>query len=216
VTSPARAVRVLVERHPGPAAMKFSYVSAFVAFGLVRHDDRVWSYIFVITVLLVTVGLIHGVAQFSRPITWALAVSGALHMAGGIMPSWQRGAPILYDTWLVDGLLKYDQLVHFVGTAVLTVAAWELLAHFLDFGRATAAGHAALAAMMGVACGAINEVYEFLSAQRFSGLHIGGFDNMGWDLVFNLAGAATTAVFLGISQVRPATTASEGSKRGQQ
>lgn len=137
MTRPGTAVHDLVERHPGPAALKFTYVSGFVAFALIRHDARIWSYVFVITVLLVTVAFVHRAARFSRPVAWALAVSGALHMAGGLLPSPQRGVPILYETWLVDGLLKYDQLVHFLGTAVITVACWELLARYLDHTRAT-------------------------------------------------------------------------------
>lgn len=208
MSRPGRAVGRLVARHPGPAAFKGVYVTAFIGFGLFRGDDRVWSYIFVITVLLVTVAMIHGVARFSRPVVWAMATCGALHMAGGILPSPQPDTAILYETWLVDGLLKYDQVVHFLGTAVITVACWELLGRYLDHTKATAAGQAALAAIMGVGFGAVNEVYEFVSAQRFTGLHIGGFENMGWDLVFNLAGAATVAVFLGLASP-PASRAAD-------
>ncbi|MBI2168888.1 MAG: hypothetical protein HYU28_05225 [Actinobacteria bacterium] len=203
---PGRAVRDVIQRHPGPLAAKFTYVAAFVSFGLIRGDDRVWSYVFVITVLLVTVSFIHRVARFSRPVAWALAASGAVHMAGGILPSPERGAAILYETWLIDGLLKYDQLAHLFGTAVITVACWELLAHYLDHAKATPAGHAALAAVMGIGFGAVNEVYEFLSSTRFSGLFIGGFQNMGWDLVFNLFGAAAAGLFLGLSLARPRVT----------
>lgn len=206
MTRPGAAVTALVSRHPGPAAFKAVYVTAFIGFGMLRGDGRVWSYIFVVTVLLVTVAMIHGIARFSRPVVWALSICGALHMAGGILPSPQPDAAILYETWLVDGLVKYDQLVHFLGTAAITVACWELLGRYLDHGKATAAGQAALAAILGVGFGAVNEVYEFLSAQRFSNLHIGGFDNMGWDLVFNLAGAATVAGFLGLVAVAPGSS----------
>ncbi|HSH60778.1 MAG TPA: hypothetical protein VK988_14310 [Acidimicrobiales bacterium] len=47
---------------------------------------------------------------------------------------------------------------------------------------------------MGV--GAINEVVEFLSTLVLTQTHVGGFENTGWDLVFDLLGATVAAVWL--------------------
>ena len=109
---------------------------------------------------------------------------------------------MLYDAWLVRDVLRFDQAVHVIGSAAGTVAAWQLLGTWLDLDRAPARTQACLAGLAGLGKGAINEALEFLAAIRFPGTYVGGFENTGWDLVFDVAGVAAAAVFLVLARTR--------------
>jgi uncharacterized membrane protein YjdF len=171
----------------------------FTAFAAARGDRRVIAYLVVVGVLAVAVRSIHRRFGLSTSTVWALAAAGVLHMAGGLLPSPDPHAPVLYETWLVTGLFKYDQITHFTVTAVVTMACFQVLARLFDANNGPGV-RAAVAAVMGVGLGAGNEVFEFLAALRYEDAFVGGLDNVGWDLVFNLAGATSAAMWLGLRQ----------------
>jgi putative membrane protein len=184
------------------ATFTTGYVLVFAAFAAARGDRRVIAYIAVIGVLAAVVQRVHRRAPLPGATCWALSVCGLLHMAGGLLPSPDSGAPIFYETWLIEPVLKYDQFTHFTVTAVVTIACWSLIGGWLDPAAAGLLPRAFLAGAVAVACGAVNEVFEFLSALRFPDAFIGGIDNVGWDLVFNLFGAVSAAVWLVLASPR--------------
>ena len=141
----------------------------------------------------------HRLAGFSPALCGALAVCGLLHVAGGLLPSPDPAAPVLYETWLVPQVLKYDQVVHFSTTAVLTVALWAVVGVWIDHGRCGPAARALLAGLAALGFGAVNEGFEFLSALAFADNFVGGFVNAGWDIVFNTFGALTAGAWLACS-----------------
>jgi uncharacterized membrane protein YjdF len=189
-----------------PSTFIATYVLLLSAFAAARGDRRVIAYVVVIGILAAVVRTVHRRAPLPEGTRWALAVCGLLHLCGGLLPSPTDGAPIFYETWLVPGVLKYDQLTHFVVSAVVTLACWQLLTRWFDPDRAGPVVHAFVAATMGVAFGAGNEVFEFLSALRFPDAYVGGLDNAGWDLVFNLFGAASAALWLALAATPRAVT----------
>jgi hypothetical protein len=155
---------------------------AIVAFAAARGDRRVVAYILVVGSGAAIAAAVHRRRPdvLTPDLTAALAACATLHLAGGLLP----GHPVFYETWLIEHVLKFDQLVHFTVTATLTVAARRLT------GSTTKAVAIALAAGIG------NEVFEALSSLRFADAYVGGFTNAGWDLVFNAFGAASAAVAL--------------------
>ena len=152
---------------------------AIAAFAAARGDRRVVAYLLVVGTGAAVVGAIHR----RRPdvltpnLTAALAACAALHVAGGLLP----GHPVFYETWLIEHVLKFDQLVHFTVTATLTVYAKRLT------------GSTPKAVAIALALGVGNELFEAASSLRFADAYVGGFTNAGWDLVFNAFGAATVA-----------------------
>jgi len=92
--------------------------------------------------------------------------------------------------------VKFDQVVHFTATATLTCVAWHVLAAWLDPNRCPPLVHVVLAVLVANGFGAGNEVFEFLSALRFADAYVGGFENAGWDLVFNAFGSLTVGAVL--------------------
>jgi hypothetical protein len=91
-------------------------------------------------------------------------------------------------------VLKFDQVAHAAISAVVTVALFQVLRHCVDPRRAGPAARAMLALVACWGFGAANELFEFLSSLRFAHAYVGGFDNAGWDLVFNTFGSLLVAI----------------------
>jgi uncharacterized membrane protein YjdF len=182
-----------------PGAFVAAYVLAFTAFSAGRGDRRVVAYLVVLGGLAAVFRRLHRRFQFPTGIVWALSLCGLLHLWGGLIPASNGDAPIFYETWIIEPLVKYDQLTHFTATAVLTAAAWHVLGRLVDPRRCSPATRAVLATTMAVGLGAVNEVFEFLAALRLADVFVGGLTNVGWDLVFNLFGAASAAVWLALA-----------------
>lgn len=186
-----------VRRARRPSALTVAIVGplvSFTAFSVVRSERRIVAYLVVWTVCAAGVTAVHRRWPLSRALIWALVASGWLHLAGGLLPSPDAGAPIFYETWLVDGLVKVDQLFHAAICAAVTVAAFQVIRRLVDPRQATAGVCAAIAAIVCWGLGAANELFEFLSALRFEDSYAGGLDNAGWDLAYNTAGSTAAAI----------------------
>lgn len=199
-------------------------VACFVlAYLLAATVAAVWlgnaEFVFYIAVMLVLIAVIlvvHAHVALSTGLLWALAVWGALHMAGGLVPvpaDWPTdgGFHVLYSWWIIpgaegeaDGWLKYDQVTHAYGFGVATWLCWQALcgalgpdAEMASEGSRRAAlrptvGLLTLVVAAGMGLGALNEVIEF-TATRFTDTNVGGYENTGWDLVYNALGAVGAA-----------------------
>jgi uncharacterized membrane protein YjdF len=163
-------------------------VAAVVAYGLADRNRRVVAYLTVWSLLALLVRAGHRRWPLPRATIALLTVAGAVHLCGGLLPSPDKGAPILYETWLVPGVLKFDQVAHCFISAVVTVAVFQALGHVVDPRRAGAGVRAIVAMLVCWGFGASNELFEFLSALRFPDAYVGGYENTGWDLAFNALG----------------------------
>jgi hypothetical protein len=100
---------------------------------------------------------------------------------------------------------KYDQVVHAFGFGVATAAAWEAIRALGRGAIQPGLGLCALLMCVGSGLGALNEVIEFVATRIMPDTNVGGYDNTGWDLVSNLAGAGTVAVWAGFTKPRIAS-----------
>lgn len=169
-------------------------VAAVAGFGIARGNRRVIAYLIVWSLLALLIRAGHRRWPLPRTTVVALAVAGAVHLAGGLLPSPEQGAPIFYETWLIPGVLKFDQAAHAFISAVVTVAVFQALRHVVDDERAGPGLRAVLAMLVCWGFGAANELFEFLSALRFPDAYVGGLDNAGWDLAFNTVGGVLAAI----------------------
>jgi hypothetical protein len=165
-----------------PGAFTLAYATAFAAFSASRGDRRVIAYLLVLAAGTAIASRFHLPARDQ----WALSACGALHLAGGLLP----GHPVFYETWLVEHVVKYDQLVHFTVTATLTVAARHVT-------RSTPKAIA-----IALLCGVGNELFEAASSLRFTDAYIGGWSNATWDLIFNFFGACSAAAYMSDKAIR--------------
>lgn len=165
-------------------------------------------YLVVMGLLVAAVLAVHLRVGLSVGLLWGLSVWGALHMAGGLVPvpeSWPIDGEIrvLYSWWIVPqggggGWLKYDQAVHAYGFGIATWLCWQGLVGALDRpGEGgvprPSPGLMILVAVAGMGLGALNEVVEFI-ATRITVTNVGGYENTGWDLVYNALGASVAAL----------------------
>jgi hypothetical protein len=179
-----------------PARFAAGAAAAVAVFGIAAGERRVAAYLLVLGLCFVPIAL----ARFSRPMQWALACGGVLHLLGGVAP----GRPIFYETWLIGGVLKYDQAAHFAISAIVTVALWEAVGRHVDDAKV----RAGIVVLMAMGFGALNEAFEFLSALRFADAFVGDAANTGWDLVFNAFGAASAAAWLVLRSPAPSSRGS--------
>ena len=200
---PGRRIAELAADEPGLALVWGAVLSVLAVLAVVTADTRIWAYLTVCLVLTAVVATAHAAARFSRGLLTMLLVLGCLHLAGGLVPS---TSGVLYDYWLVDGVLRYDQAVHAFGSMAATWASWQLAGAYLDLSRTPARAQALIACLGGMGKGAINEVVEFL----WGGAHVGGYTNTGWDLVFDLAGCVAMAVYLTQSRAARRTSRPSG------
>jgi hypothetical protein len=182
------------------------YMAVWLVASFVLRSDEFIFYFAVMCVLIVAVGVVHWQVRLHVVALWGLSLWGLAHMAGGMMPvpsSWpvKGETHVLYNWWLVPGILKYDQLVHAYGFGLVTWICWQSLQGAFAKRGITARpsfGLLTLCVAGGMGFGAANEVVEFIATITLPGTNVGGYENTGWDLVANLVGCliAAIAVFI--------------------
>jgi hypothetical protein len=199
---------------PGPARGKWvsrseigaiiftaAYLLVSVAAAVIVKNQEFIFYLCVMGVLIAVVMFLHVQVGLTAGAIWGLSLWGAAHMAGGLLPipdDWPQAGEshVLYNLWLIPGRLKYDQVVHAYGFAVVTWVLWQCLARALNDRGAKAEptiGLLTLCAAGGMGFGALNETVEFMAVLTLPGTNVGGYVNTGWDLVANSVGCVVAA-----------------------
>lgn len=204
----------VVHRHRTVAVFTALYVIAFTAFGLATGSQLTVPYLLVVLPLSVVGAMLEARIGLGSSLLWTLSLWGLMHLAGGILLVGPDEQP-LYFAWVVDDLLRYDQVVHAYGTACATMVAARITVRWLKVPRITVAV-ATLLAFAGLGAGAIGEVVEFLYTRIRPETNVGDYANNGWDLVFDLIGAAAVAWWYWRASARGAIRRSHraGSDRG--
>jgi uncharacterized membrane protein YjdF len=170
-----------------------AYLLAAVVGAMLNSNGEFLYYIVIMLVLIAAVVAVHRRVNFSTGALWGLSLWGLAHMAGGLVPMEDVG--VLYNFWLVPGMLKYDQLIHGLGFALTTWICWQAIRASLTDPQPRA-GVLVLCAAAGAGFGALNEVVEFIATLTIPDTNVGGYVNTGWDLVANLIGATTAAILI--------------------
>ena len=144
-----------------------------------------WSVYLVVLVVGASV-VLHLQVRLSRLTVWGLVLFGVGHVAGGMVPV---GGGVLYEHWLVDGVVRYDNLQHAVGFGFVGRATWEALERRLAPAADDRPAVAWWLVVLGAnAFGAVNEVVEYVLTLTLASTSVGGYDNTARDLVANLVG----------------------------
>lgn len=157
-------------------------------------------YVFVVLIIGMLIKNIHEKVRFSTGILWCLSLWGLAHMLGGLLPipaSWphEGSHTVLYSFWIIPDLLKYDHIIHGYGFGVGTWACWQALSPIVT-GSKEYISEIVLAVLASNGLGAINEIIEFFATLTLPSTNVGGYENTGWDLVFNLLGSLVAAVII--------------------
>lgn len=183
------------------AGFTLAYMVIWLIASVVTGNGEFIMYFGVMCLLVPAVCAVHWKVRFHLFILWGLSLWGLAHMAGGVVPvpeSWpvEEDFHVLYSLWLIPGVLKYDQVVHAYGFALVTWVCWQCLRRAFT-GRGVeirpSFGLLTLCAAGGMGFGALNEVVEFVATLTLPGTNVGGYVNTGWDLVANLTGCLIAA-----------------------
>lgn len=181
------------------------YLGGAVLVSWQRGNSEFVFYIGVMIVLVATLIPLHRRVGLSAGVLWGLTIWGLLHMAGGLVQipdSWKdEGASnVLYNLRFFPGGLKYDQVIHFFGFGITTWLCWQTFSakvkNFEGGELQPTPGLMILCAAAGMGFGSLNEVIEFFATLLIPDTNVGGYENTSWDMVSNLAGAATAGIVI--------------------
>ncbi len=183
------ALTTLMRRNPGPALLLAACVAMFTVVGLVRGVWFLWIYL---PALAACIGIVAAIDHLRGPLPgsllWPLVVWAGMHLAGGLAPNPTGESEILYGMWLIDGVLRYDQLVHGFGIGAATVV-FAYAARQSD--RPLFWGF-----VLSQIVGLVNETVENVFAAFVEGSNVGDFANTMGDLVSHLIGAAVATLWM--------------------
>lgn len=160
-------------------------------------------YIVVVAAIMALVVFIHRRIVLSLATLWALLLWALLHMAGGMLPL-PKPTGVLYNLWLVPGVLKFDQLVHAFGFGVTAWTCWQVLRSHCPPPH-TSPTLLAASALSAMGLGALNEEIEFAATKLVERTNVGDYDNNAWDLVFNMLGALVAVLLIRWIHPKPPT-----------
>ena len=200
------SVGLLVRTHPWFSGFSAAYAVALFAVGFGRFPVRAVTYLVIVVLDFVVVAILNRRVGLPGWVLWSLSAWGLMHMVGGLVPFEPSTNGIVYGVWLVPRMLRFDQLTHMLGFAMATAACWYGL-EARSTAEARPAGKALMAGLMGMGLGALNEVVEFASIYAVPEQQVGGLENMGWDLIFNLMGCTLMGLWLTLTSSKPAQPA---------
>lgn len=189
-------------------AFSVTYLFGAIPLCLAAGNHEFQLYIIVTTILVAIVGSVHFRVGLTTPLLWGMSFWGLLHMAGGLLhipDSWPREGveTVLYNLWLVPRHLKFDQFVHAYGFGMTTWLCWQgfrkIVASKLKVSASQikpTLGMLAICVAAGMGFGAMNEIVEFAATLTVPNTNVGGYENTGWDLVFNFYGCLISALLI--------------------
>ncbi len=179
----------LVKRTPSVAAFTLAHVVVFSVVGAARHEGFLWLYLPALAASIAIVVFIdHRHGPIPTSLLWLLTIWAALHLAGGLLPNPTGRSSILYGFWFIDGILRWDQVVHGFGigaaTATLAFAARDS-DRPLMWGFVLAQG-----------VGLVNETVENVFAHFVANSNVGDAVNTMWDLAWHVIGATIAVLWM--------------------
>lgn len=180
-------------RHRGLVLVLAVVVTGFLTYGLAVGADLAVAYAVLVVGATWLILWVEPEGGFSRLVVVGLVVWAVGHLAGGNVPL--SGGRNLYGAGLPGGL-QFDNVVHFVGLTIAGVGWWEATRPWLKAEPTRRLGiwTAVWLASMGI--GTTNEVAEYVSTLVLPQTDVGGFDNMGRDLIANMLGGAMAGVII--------------------
>jgi len=140
--------------------------------------------------------------QLPLAVLWGLFLWLVLHLAGGMIsvpPSVVDTGMTnytLYNVRLAPWLPRYDQAVHAFGFFMSSLAGWRAIYVASKQTLRPTFGPLLAAGLIGMGCGGVNEVMEFIATRIMPHTNVGGFENTGWDLVSNMVGCILAMILI--------------------
>ncbi len=193
-----RSLTALAHRERTVAAFTVAFTGLFTVIGLARHEAFLWVYL---PALAASVAIVAWIDGRWGPIPsiqlWMLSVWAGLHLAGGLAANPTGQTDILYGMWLIEGVLRWDQMVHGFGIGAATLT---LITAARGSERPLLWGF-----VFGQSVGLVNETVENVFAAFVDNSNVGDAVNTAWDLGWNLIGGSAAVLWVaakGVSGLR--------------
>lgn len=171
------------------------YLIFFTIFSIIIKNYEFIFYSIILSLLVIFIALYYKKLHLHVGVISGLTIIGIMHVLGGnIFISGTR----LYDVWFIANIIRYDNIVHFVGIFVATLVAYSLLYPHLDKKlKHNKVLLSIILILIATGMGTLNEVVElfavvFLDAAK----GVGDYMNNAKDLLFNIAGAISASIYL--------------------
>lgn len=142
-------------------------------------------YLAVVVVGTAAVVVLHLRYRFTLATRIGLVVFALSHVAGGMLTV---GDGVLYQWWLLEPVVRYDNLQHAWGFGFAGRMVWEILETKLDPRSRTPVVAFWIVALGAGTLGALNEIVEWVLTLTIPGTDVGGYDNTVRDLLADLVG----------------------------
>ncbi|MBU0962287.1 MAG: DUF2238 domain-containing protein [Nanoarchaeota archaeon] len=171
------------------------FILSLLVLLIINKNFELVFYIVEIAVLTLIVIFYHKHLYLTRNILFGLFLFAALHILGVYI---YIGDVRLYDFWIISNILKYDNIVHFIGSFVAALIAYNLLFPYIDDKIKMKGIYLTLLLILIVSgVGAFNEILELVGVIFFNAAKdVGGYMNNAFDLVFNLLGVLAASIYL--------------------
>jgi hypothetical protein len=188
-------------------ALTLVYLATALISSFVFDNKEFLFYVAAAPFLMAAVSLAHRRVDFPIELLWALSFLGLFHILGGFVPLPEsvpaQGPQLLYNLWLIEGGLKFDQVVHAYGNGVATWLCWHLLRYSMShvlkcevYDIPAKPVFLVVCFLAGLGIGAFNEMGEFGTTRMVEKNNVGGYENTGWDLVANTVGGLIAVILI--------------------
>ena len=171
------------------------YTLTFTVTAFYQGNFEFVYYTVLMAALIYIVFVLDQKFQLGPFIVMNLSLLGFLHLAGG---NYTLHGVRLYDVYLIQGFLRYDNIIHTYGTFTATLALYNVMLPFTHERVTHNFGIFSLQlVLMSIGIGALNELVEFF-AVIFLGAseQVGGYANNALDLLFNTVGAIMACIVI--------------------
>ncbi len=172
----------------------------FTILFLARGNYEFIVYVFFLVGLMTLVLVTHKIFHYSIGVLWALTIWSFLHLIGGGL-EYTEGE-VFYKLMIIPligepySVLKYDQVVHFIGFWTSTIVAYYVIKPSLVDTATHVRSIIFVIVMTGLGLGAMNEILEFAVTVIVPETNVGGYENTALDLVANFFGTLGAGIYL--------------------
>jgi len=171
------------------------YLSFFTILSALDKNYEFLYYTFIMSFIVFVLILYYKKFNLSLNVMFGLTIVGVLHILGGnIFLDGVR----LYDMWFINGVFRYDNFVHMIGSFVAVFVVYSLL--YPNLGKNLKYNRILLSVIivfMVLGIGAFYEIIELVAVVFFNAAEkVGDYLNNALDLVFNLIGCIIACFYL--------------------
>ena len=171
------------------------YLIFFTIIAMMRKNYEFLYYGVIVLIIFSLLVIYRKKLYLSLTSLLGLSLAQLIHVLGGNL---YIGQVRLYDYWIIENVLRYDNVVHTFTTIILALAVYDILKIYLHEKMHYSKTILILLLVLIVSgIGAFNEIMElgaviFFHAQD----RVGDYMNNAFDLVFNLVGSTIGSIII--------------------